>query len=264
MRVAHFGAFAGCCFVALFAVHLRHQHRHAACVAANSHSQFGEDAALLPLLLHAANRMPGTFVELGALDGTTFSNTLLLERCYNWTGLLIEANAENYEQLQRAKRKAVSQHYAVCEAKHNNATVRFSKHGGAVSALLGTAGTGTSKSAKFLHETVQVPCKPLRHLMASAGLRSAHFLSLDVEGAEEIVLSTVNPAVFSVVLVEVSGHAPAKDSRVLARLAAAGLFRLPTQRLATASSDARFAKLNAVFVKNSSFGAGWLDRWLAK
>ena len=100
--------------------------------------------------------------------------------------------------------------------------------------------------------------------MASAGLRSAHFLSLDVEGAEEIVLSTVNPAVFSVVLVEVSGHAPAKDSRVLARLAAAGLFRLPTQRLATASSDARFAKLNAVFVKNSSFGAGWLDRWLAK
>ena len=72
---------------------------------------------MFPIVHHVTRGKPGSFVELGALDGTTFSNTLLLERCYNWTGLLIEANAENYEQLQRAKRKAVSQHYAVCEAK---------------------------------------------------------------------------------------------------------------------------------------------------
>ena len=46
-----------------------------ACVLKNSHSQWSEDKALLPALLKAAGNRPGTFVELGALDGVTYSNS---------------------------------------------------------------------------------------------------------------------------------------------------------------------------------------------
>ena len=46
-----------------------------ACVLKNSHSQWSEDKALLPALLQAAGGRPGTFVELGALDGVTYSNS---------------------------------------------------------------------------------------------------------------------------------------------------------------------------------------------
>ena len=39
------------------------------------------------------------FVEIGAHDGITMSNTLLLERDYLWHGICIEADPKNYEKL---------------------------------------------------------------------------------------------------------------------------------------------------------------------
>ena len=70
------------------------------CVMKNQASQFCEDLLLLPLLLNRTGlRTPGTFVEAGAFDGLDSSNTLILERCFDWTGLLVEANPHNYARL---------------------------------------------------------------------------------------------------------------------------------------------------------------------
>ena len=62
------------------------------CVLSSSRSQERQDVFLLPSLLHAASSRPGLFVEIGAYDGVNMSNTFLYERCFNWTGLLIEAS----------------------------------------------------------------------------------------------------------------------------------------------------------------------------
>ena len=64
------------------------------CVLGNTRSQFFEDFYLLPFLLKAAGGGPGTFVELRALDGVQYSNTFMLEHCFGWSGLLIEANRQ--------------------------------------------------------------------------------------------------------------------------------------------------------------------------
>ena len=59
------------------------------CVRDEHASQHGEDLLLLPMLLRASGvGQPGTFVELGALNGRLYSNTLLLERCL-WVPLLL-------------------------------------------------------------------------------------------------------------------------------------------------------------------------------
>lgn len=50
----------------------------------------------------------GIFVEAGAYDGETWSNTLYLERFLNWTGLLIEPSVENYARLRSKHRNAYS------------------------------------------------------------------------------------------------------------------------------------------------------------
>eukprot|EP00966_Prymnesium_polylepis_P045427 1051985-Prymnesium_polylepis.1 len=56
------------------------------CTVYNSRSQWSEERLLLHDLLAAAEGRPGVFIELGALDGLSGSNTLALERCFNWTG----------------------------------------------------------------------------------------------------------------------------------------------------------------------------------
>ncbi|XP_078326327.1 uncharacterized protein LOC144622908 isoform X2 [Crassostrea virginica] len=48
----------------------------------------------------------GYYVECGACDGEFQSNTLYLELKRKWTGLLIEPNRKNYQQLLKTNRKA--------------------------------------------------------------------------------------------------------------------------------------------------------------
>ena len=86
----------------------------ASCVIHHSRSQLGEELVVLPTLVHATRGKPGVFVEIGAFTGLELSNTVALERCFNWTGVLIEANPTNFKALQRSGRRAKLVHSAVC------------------------------------------------------------------------------------------------------------------------------------------------------
>lgn len=144
--------------------------------------------------------------RLGALDGTTYSNTYALEQCYNWTGLLLEANPTNAAKLLRnkARRRATKVHSAVCDdgVGWYNVTVAAGGRSGNPEFLNDEVGIRQAA----LTTTVAVPCKPLYKLMAEANLAGgATFLSLDVEGAEPYVLGLLGNATFDYVLVETSG-----------------------------------------------------------
>jgi len=56
---------------------------------------------------HLQRNYKGFFVECGALDGETRSNTLYLERYAHWSGLLIEADPTNFQLLRYKNRKCV-------------------------------------------------------------------------------------------------------------------------------------------------------------
>lgn len=163
--------------------------RAARCALRHQASQHAEDLLLLPTLLLAAGwGRPGAFVELGALDGTRYSNTLVLERCFNWTGLLIEGNPANFAQLRRSDRRAAKVHSAVCR---EGGAVRMSVRG---HENAGDADAGDQlvrmHAAAGPNATVAVPCAPLTTLMAAAGLPRADFLSLDVQARH---LATARP-----------------------------------------------------------------------
>lgn len=53
----------------------------------NTSSQLGQDALALWIL---NSKRDGFFVEFGATNGVTISNTFLLEKEYNWSGILCE------------------------------------------------------------------------------------------------------------------------------------------------------------------------------
>lgn len=85
-------------------------------------SQIYQDRILMHLLnttqLNAQNAShDGIFLEAGAYDGETHSNTLFLEKYKNWTGLLVEPSVENYRQLLNKKRNSYSINSCLCAGK---------------------------------------------------------------------------------------------------------------------------------------------------
>lgn len=223
---------------------------HLSCALASSNAQQQQDLLLLPALLDAAGQKPGTFVELGAYDGVQLSNTIMLERCFNFTGLLIEANPPNFERMRQSsgRTRSAMVHSAVCggapdgvpglvqmtvgggnvarqvlppdaksvrEQSSNMTTTTTTRraangmnappHSASRRRVIGNVASSARKwdEKAPLADTVEVPCMPLHKLMRDNGMASgATFLSLDVEGAEELVLRTVDPAVFQYIMVE--------------------------------------------------------------
>ena len=192
----------------------------ARCALERSASQWCEDVILLPTLLHAAAPGHGTFIEIGGLDGRTFSNTAMLEECFGWKGLLIEPNVVNFFKLDHSSgRLAQRVHSGVCATPGN---LSFTILGGAMAADV----SHMSHRLQSMHAgaaKATVPCAPLSSLMHSHGLPTATLLSLDVEGAEDLVLGTVDPAAFKIIMVESDGFNRATEARVHEIITGAGL-----------------------------------------
>ena len=49
----------------------------------------------------------GFFIEVGAADGVNCSNTFLLEKKYNWKGLLIEARKSDYILCKKNRKNSI-------------------------------------------------------------------------------------------------------------------------------------------------------------
>lgn len=183
-----------------------------------------DDIQLLPLLIAASSFMPGTFVEIGANDGLIGSQTRLLEKCFGWRGVLIEGDPRSFAKLNQTHRHGSRKvHSAVCEEGQNNITISI------------IAGPHKCRlPAARCHPVV--PCQPLPFIMTQQGFPRVTFLSLDVEGAEQLVLDTVikhggtgDAFPFDVVLVEAERHAMQKNLRVRELLRNAGLRQLPLE-----------------------------------
>src|SRR6187401_1248386 len=61
-----------------------------------NYSQNNEQEIIINLF---KGKQSGTFLDIGANDGVTLSNTFALANDYGWTGLLVEASPKAYERL---------------------------------------------------------------------------------------------------------------------------------------------------------------------
>lgn len=145
---------------------------------------------------------PGFFVEAGALDGEYLSNTLPLEKEGGWTGLLVEADGDMFDELMGKKRRAWASHSCLATrahpymgilikyVRHNNFQDEFARHAAkAHASLLDETGGSTldrSKPGHPIYEAVQ--CLPLATLLLAINITHVDLVSLDVEGAEVGIL----------------------------------------------------------------------------
>ena len=193
--------------------------------ATRSQSQSGEEEIYLRRFAPAGR---GVYVEIGALDGHTFSNTRVLSRCRGWSGLLVEANVANYAALLRRLDRAnvTVRHAAVCRPPQ--AWANMTEHGGAVAGDVGRMSPSFVRrwrGANHPERTVPTPCTTMDELLG--GRTRVDFFSLDVEGAEHAVVSTIDFARVRIdtFCIEMDRHDPPKNAAVASLLAARGYER---------------------------------------
>lgn len=152
------------------------------------YSQCGEDAAIHTRFF--ANKRNGVFLELGALDGQTYSNTKFFEESMGWTGVLIEAIPDACAKIKQNRPNSkiynniVSTKSELMEIYVNGAVSSVKEH------TTPEFFTGWHKGNNI--QTIFVPSRRLDDILHDAGVSRIDFWSLDVEGSEYDVLQTMD------------------------------------------------------------------------
>ncbi|KAA0203323.1 hypothetical protein HAZT_HAZT000366, partial [Hyalella azteca] len=127
----------------------------------------------------------GYFVECGALDGETRSNSLVFEKTLGWQGLLIEGDPKNYELVRKKNRKAWTVG-ACLSTKPYPHSVMFEQQFN-----LGKISSNDVDFTLNMTGVIAVQCLPLYSLLLALNVTTVHYFSLDVEGFELEVLKTI-------------------------------------------------------------------------
>lgn len=172
------------CWEFLANVHARYVHR---AIQLLPHAN-GENFQDLFAALVLDGRERGFFVEFGATDGVTGSNSLLFEKHAGWNGIVAEPARVWHARLAQ-NRKCVIAHE--CVWSRSGDSVEFCEAGDAgFSTIAHFAGKDRHASKRNGSAIYRVPTISLDDLLATHGdPPEIDFLSLDTEGSEREILS---------------------------------------------------------------------------
>lgn len=158
-------------------------------------SQYTMDKELLKLFNQTLN---GIFLDIGAGGATQRSNTRLLEEHLGWTGLLVEPDPAQVQQLISQKRNVSILQMGVARGQYSEMAKYVYSH-----TLNGRMGYHLEKRfyPKFkMHDTL---CVPLYSIIQAMNVPLIHYLSLNIVAEEDLIVKalpfqSVNLSVMSV------------------------------------------------------------------
>lgn len=158
-----------------------------------SRSQLGQD---LWVLIGTSFKKDGTFMEIGAADGKTFSNTYLLEKEFGWKGVVVEPARIWHQELQNNRDCLID---VRCCSSESEVEVDFIE---TPSAMLSTiaqyknSDTHSHERKKgLLYKVKTVSLNDLFEQYFPKG--QVDYLSIDTEGNEEDILRNLDFTRFS-------------------------------------------------------------------
>lgn len=177
-------------------------------------------------LIDSINTAPSYYIEIGANDGVSQSNTLLLELLHGWQGLLIEPIPSTFKRLKRnrsSRRNFLLK--AACKSEETTGDVVELLYSNLMTVSLGMDSDIADPAAHALNGQKYLgpkgvvyeesaPAITLTQALNLAGApREIGLLSLDVEGVELEVLRGLDFGAYSVewILVEVRDFPRIRD-----------------------------------------------------
>ena len=158
------------------------------------YSQVGQDRYLLDNFFRG--KRDGVFLDIGAYDGETFSNSLFFEETMGWTGLCIEPLPSAFSKL-RTRRKAACENLALADFE-GQAEFIDCDAGVDQKMLSGLSSHFDRRHVERLQhvataaQAIQVPVARLGSVLEKHGLRHIDLCSLDTEGAELAILEDLD------------------------------------------------------------------------
>ena len=189
----------------------------------------GDEHHIVNLFLPHVAAPPGNrarrFLEIGGFDGLRETNTLFVEHCLGWDGLLIEAQPTAFAQLKENRPGVLTLHAAACTGNATHVTFVDSgdTNGKIFISKAACANTPCEKTSR-------VPCVKLGTALPKLGFERIDYFSLDTQGAELLVAQSVdwNAVQAAVIVVEEIRVTVAKNRQVAALLHDIGMVRAVT------------------------------------
>lgn len=146
-----------------------------------SYSQFGQDLHVLKNIFNC--KQNGYFVDVGAFDGVTDSNSYLMEKEFNWKGIIVECNPIWANNI---KNHRCNLFFPCAVYNEDDRVMTFYNTGNGLSGLV-----ETNNHAHIVNNSavVNVITKKLTTILKEANApKYIDFLSLDTEGSEYEIL----------------------------------------------------------------------------
>ena len=197
----------------------------------HSRSQLGQDLWVAFLLNSiVTDRNPPKdrfFVEFGALDGKTFSNTFFLERQLHWRGILAEPIPEQFDACKKNRLCSVDNR---CVWTTSGDTLNFNVVEGAneFATISEFAATDTHASLRAARrKEIRVETVSLVDLLREHDAPTEiDYLSIDTEGSEFEILKPFDFRSFTVKIISVEHNHTQQRNNIRRLLEKKGFFRL--------------------------------------
>jgi len=152
-------------------------------------SQLGQD---LNVLKFYNGLKKGYFIEVGANDGITLSNTYFLEKMYDWTGLCIEPVPDNYNKLVSCRPNSICCDKAVYNVSGLILEFNIANDDDLLSGISAHLDSH-KKDVDMNKTTIKVTTISLTDLLDTyKAPKFIEYLSLDTEGSEYEILKSFN------------------------------------------------------------------------
>lgn len=144
------------------------------------------------IILNYFGDRKGTFLDLGANDGVTLSNTRALADL-GWTGVLVDASPKAFKKLQENYQN-IDFHLYNIALSHENGVLKFKESGTLLGsgdvALVSTFHDSEMERFKSVveYEEIEAKCLTWKAFMEGCPVKDFDFISMDIEGSELDVL----------------------------------------------------------------------------
>jgi FkbM family methyltransferase len=154
------------------------------------YSQYGEERILYNFF---KNKINGFLVDVGAMDGITYSNSRFLIEKFNWNGILVEPHPEYVQKLKLlylGNDNIIIKPYACLDKE---TTIDFYQYSDGVDACVSTISEDFKNRViiahgdKFKKNILKVETKTLKSIIEN---NKVDFLSIDCEGVDMEVLNS--------------------------------------------------------------------------